>query len=464
MAGVSQVTPAALITARLDRLPMTRHLWILVTLIALGGFFEVYDLFFTGYVAPGLFADKIFTSTTTSLFGMTGLASFIAALFTGLFIGTIACSFLADKFGRRAIFTYSLLWYSACTLVLAFQDTANGINLWRLIGGIGIGVELVTIDSYISELVPKSSRGKAFAFQQGVGFLAVPLVALLAWLLVPQNVMGLSGWRWVVIFGSLGALVIWVLRRQLPESPRWLAQHGRVAEAEQVIGAIEARVAVENGGTLPPPGAPVPEATHEGRYIEVFAPAYLNRTLMMIVVSLGSTIGFYGFANWVPTLLIAKGILVTKSLEYTFIIALAFPCFAIASVLFADRMERKWQVALSSLGMAVCGVIFSLQTSAAALIVLGVVQTCLLTWLSFSYHNYMAEIYPTRIRARAVGFVYSWSRFSTIFTGFFIAFFLSSFGVTGVFLLIGGAMVVVAAAILLFGPRTNQLALEEISH
>ena len=105
-------------------------------------------------------------------------------------------------------------------MILAFQDTANGINLWRLIGGIGIGVELVTIDSYISELVPKSSRGKAFAFQQGVGFLAVPLVALLAWLLVPQTVAGLSGWRWVVIFGSLGALVIWVLRRQLPESPR----------------------------------------------------------------------------------------------------------------------------------------------------------------------------------------------------------------------------------------------------
>ena len=464
MAAATEVTPAALITARLDRLPMTRHIWGRVTFIALGGFFEVYDLFFTGYVAPGLFADKIFTSTTTSLFGMTGLASFIAALFTGLFIGTIACSFLADRFGRRAIFTYSLLWYSACTLILAFQDTPNGVNLWRLIGGIGIGVELVTIDSYISELVPKSSRGKAFAFQQGVGFISVPLVALLAWLLVPQTVAGLSGWRWVVIFGSFGALVVWVLRWRLPESPRWLAQRGRLAEAEQVISRMEAQVAIEHGGALPPPAPPTPEATHQGRYVEVFAPTYIKRTLMMVVVSLGSTIGFYGFANWVPTLLIAKGILVTKSLQYTFIIALAYPAFALASVAFADRIERKWQVALSSLGMAVCGVIFSLQTSAAALIVLGVIQTCLLTWLSFSYHNYMAEIYPTRIRARAVGFVYSWSRFSTIFTGFFIAFFLSSFGVTGVFLFIGGAMIVVAAAILIFGPRTNQLALEAIAH
>ncbi len=462
--NIDHATPAALITARLDRLPMTGHIWKLLTLISLGGFFEIYDLFFTGYVAPGLFNDKIITPTTTSLFGMTGLASFIAALFTGLFIGTIACSFLADRFGRRAIFTYSLLWYSACTLILAFQDTANGVNFWRLIGGIGIGVELVTIDTYISELVPKSARGKAFAFQQGVGFFAVPLVALLAWLLVPLTVMDLSGWRWVVIFGSLGAIVVWALRWGLPESPRWLAQHGRLAEAEAVIGAIEARVAAQYGQPLPPAGRPIAEDAREGRYTEAFAPAYIRRTIMMTVVSFGSTIGFYGFANWVPTLLIAKGILVTKSLEYTFIIALAYPLFALTSTLFADRIERKWQVALSSIGMAVCGVIFSMQELPATLIVLGAIQTMLLTWLSFSYHNYMAEIYPTRIRARAVGFVYSWSRFSAIFTGFFIAFFLSSFGVTGVFLLIGGCMVVVAATITLFGPRTNQLALEEISH
>src|SRR5579862_8767533 len=224
MRTTSEVTPASLITARLDRLPMTRHIWVLVTLIALGGMFEVYDLSFTGYIAPGLFAEKIFTPTTTSLFGMTGLASFIAALFTGLFIGTIAFAFVADKFGRRAIFTYSLLWYSACTLILAFQDTANGVNLWRMISGIGIGVELVTIDTYISELVPKSGRGKAFAFQQGLGFIAVPTVALFAWLLVPLAPMGFAGWRWVVIIGSTGAVLVWIIRWRLPESPRSLAQ------------------------------------------------------------------------------------------------------------------------------------------------------------------------------------------------------------------------------------------------
>jgi MFS transporter, putative metabolite:H+ symporter len=458
-----EVTPATRITARLDRLPMTRHVWMMVTLISLGSVFETYDLFFTGYVAPGLFAEKIFTPTTASFFGMTGLASFIAALFTGLFIGTIAFAFVADRFGRRRIFTYSLLWYSACTLILAFQHSAAGVNIWRLIGGIGIGVELVTIDTYISELVPKSGRGKAFAFQQGVGFCAVPLIALFAWLLVPLTPGGLQGWRWVVIIGSLGALVVWWLRLRLPESPRWLAQRGRISDAERIMGAIETRVEAESGRPLPPPRPAVAENPREGRYSEAFGPEYRGRTIMMIVANFGSTIGFYGFANWVPTLLIAKGLHVTHSLEYTFIIALAYPIFALSSVSFADRMERKWQVAASSIGMTIIGLIFSVQTAVAALIALGALQTMLMTWLSFSFHNYQAEMFPTRIRARAVGFVYSWSRFSAIFTGFFVAFFLKSFGVPGVFVLIGGAMIVVAAVIGLFGPRTNQLALEEIA-
>ena len=109
------------------------------------------------------------------------------------------------------------------------------IDLWRLIASIGLGVELVNVDTYVSELVPKEQRGPAFAFNQFVMFTAVPVVALLAWLLVPRTIFGLDGWRWVVIIGSIGALVIWWIRLGLPESPRWLAQHGRIAEAERIV-------------------------------------------------------------------------------------------------------------------------------------------------------------------------------------------------------------------------------------
>src|SRR5271166_2323755 len=173
------------VAARLDRLPATRIIWTYVALLSLGGFFEYYDLFFTGYIAPGLVRSHILSVTTRGLFGTTGIAGFAAAMFLGLFIGTAIFSFVADRFGRRTIFTWSLLWYTAATVVMAFQRDVFGLNLWRFIAGIGVGVELVTIDSYLSELVPRQLRGRAFAFNSTIQFAAVPVVALLAWLLVP---------------------------------------------------------------------------------------------------------------------------------------------------------------------------------------------------------------------------------------------------------------------------------------
>ena len=457
------ITPAAEITARLDRLPMTRHMWMLVLLISLGGWFDTYAIFLTGSIAPGMFADKIFTPTTVSLFGFTGLASFIAALFAGLFIGTMFFTRAADRFGRRAVFTYSLVWYCVATLVMAFQYTPNGVNLWRFIAGIGIGVELVTVDTFISELVPKRARGKTFAIQQSIGFIPVPVVALLAWLLNPTAPFGLSGWRWVVIIGSVGAIIVWLVRLRMPESPRWLAQQGRTEEADRVMSAIETQVAAEVGGPLPAPEPPVMEDPRRGKLSEIFNPTYRSRTIMLSVANFFQTIGFYGFANWVPTLLIANGIHVSQTLEYSFIIAFAYPLFPLFSSLFADRIERKWQVCLSCIGIAVFGMAFAFQTSAIALIIIGTVQTMMNAWLSFSAHNYQAELFPTRIRATAIGFVYSWSRFSTIFTGFIIAATLQRFGVSGVFLFIAGAMAIVVVSVALFGPRTNQLSLEEIA-
>ena len=458
------VTPAAEITARLDRLPMTRHMWVLVLLISLGGWFDTYAIFLTGTIAPGLFAEKIFTPTTVAFFGFTGLASFIAALFTGLFIGTMFLTRLADRFGRRTVFTYSLVFYSLCATVMAFQSSADTVNLWRMLAGLGIGVELVTVDTYMSELVPKSQRGRAFAVQQAIGFVAVPAVTLLAWLLIPHTFFGLTGWRWVVLFDSIGAIAVWGVRFALPESPRWLAQQGRIEEAERVISAIEAKVTAESGRPLPHPGVPEVEDPRGGKLREAFSPQYRDRTIMLSVANFFQTIGFYGFANWVPTLLIAKGIHVSQSLQYTFIIAFAYPLFPLVSSLLADKIERKWQVCLSCAGIGLFGILFSTQTEALPLIVIGAFQTMMNSWLSFSAHNYQSELFPTRMRASAVGFVYSWSRLSAIFTGFVIAWLLGQFGVAAVFIFVAGAMGMVILSVAVWGPRTNNLALEAISH
>jgi putative MFS transporter len=327
---------------------------------------------------------------------------------------------------------------------MAFQTSGFAVDLWRFIAGIGIGIELVTIDTYVSELVPSSHRGRAYAYNQFLQFLAVPLVAFLAWLLVPRTPLGLDGWRWVVLIGSAGAIFVWFIRLSLPESPRWLARHGRLADAERVVAGIENRVAAESGGKLLPPGPPQREEAGEGTFAEIWRPPYDRRAILMSVFNFFQTFGYYGFAAWVPTLLIAKGINVTTSLEYAFIIAVANPVGPLLGTLIADRIERKWQICLGALGIGVFGMLFANSELPAMLILLGVLVT--------------------RIRSRAIGFVYSWSRLSAALSGLVVAFLLNLGGVNAVFAFIAFAMAIVVATIGGFGPRTRGLALEAIAH
>jgi MFS transporter, putative metabolite:H+ symporter len=466
-ADMSPHAQAASIRARLDRLPTTPHIWKLLLLISLGGCFEFYDLFLMAYIGPGLIRSGLFTGASTSLFQLTALASFVAATFAGLFVGTMIFGFAADRFGRRAIFTYSLLWYTAASAVMAFQPTARGILLWRLIAGVGIGVELVTIDTYIAELMPKEVRGRAFAVNQVVQFAAIPFVALVAWLLVPLRPLGLDGWRWVVLIGSVSAVLVWFIRRGIPESPRWLIARGRLEEAEAIVAGMETRVAREFGKELPPAVADPAGGVQEServRFIRIFQPPYLRRTLMLTVFQLAQTIGYYGFSSWVPTLLIAAGIQTTASLQYSFVIAIFAPVGPLLVQGIADRFERKWQIVWSAVCIGGFGLLFARQREAIWLIALGVLLTCANNWLSVAFHAYQAELFPTSVRAQAVGFVYSWSRFSAIFTSLMIGFLLEYFGVRGVFAFIAAAMLTVVLAIGIFGPRTRGLALESISH
>ncbi|HEY2845349.1 MAG TPA: MFS transporter, partial [Bryobacteraceae bacterium] len=250
----------------------------------------------------------------------------------------------------------------------------------------------------------------------------------------------------------------------LPESPRWLALHGREKEAERVMSDLEARVERDTGASLSPPAPPVPVKQGSSSFREIFRPPYGKRTLVMSVFNLMQTIGFYGFGSWVPTLLIAKGINITTSLEYSFIIAIANPIGPLLGMLVADRMERKWQLVSAGFCIGTFMYLFAIQESFAMVILFGVLVTLSNNWMSFSLHNYQGELFPTRIRARAVGFVYSWSRVSAAFASLLIAFFLKEGGTPSVALFIAAAMAVMILTIGIFGPRTRDLTLEEISH
>jgi putative MFS transporter len=456
---------ASSITARMDRLPATRQLWLTVLLISLGGFFEVYDLVFTGYIAPGMAKSGLFTATTATLFGMNGIGAFIAATFAGLFVGTFFFGFLSDRYGRRKVFTISLLWYSVGSAIMAAQATTEGVLFWRFVTGIGVGIEIVTIDVFITEMVPQHMRGRAMAFNQAVMFCAAPVAALLSYFLVPTSMLGIDGWRWVVLFGAAGAIVVWFIRLAVPESPRWLAQQGRHAEAERVVAKIEHTVEAEYRQPLPKPlPAVIQPAVQTASFGELWKKPYRSRVLMLLVFNFFQAIAYYGFQNWVPTLLIGQGITVTRSLLYAFVIATAAPVGPLLAMTIADKVERKWMIVYSALAVIVFGTLFSQLREVGPLIVLGLMISLSGSALSVAYHSYQTELFPTRIRCRAAGLVYSFSRVGASMSGFIIAFLLRDFGVIGVFIGISAAMLACMVAIGAFGPKTRGMRLEEISH
>jgi putative MFS transporter len=184
---------------------------------------------------------------------------------------------------------------------------------------------------------------------------------------------------------------------------------------------------------------------------------------MLVLFNIFQTVAVYGFASWVPVLLIQQGVPFLHSLEYTFWIAMLNPLGPLIAMKYADVLERKWQIVALAMAIAVFGTIFAQMRSPVLIILFGSLITVTNNWFGCLFHTYQAELYPTRIRGKAMGFVYSWSRLSGIFVGFAIAALLKDFGTVGVFAFIAGSMAVVALAIGIMGPRTSGVSLEVLA-
>ena len=451
------------VEARLDRIPASPYLWKLIALLALGGFFEFYELFMTGFVSPGLIRDGIFQAGPNGLFHLPDQAAFASVTFFGLFLGTITLGGVADRWGRRAAFRGFALCYAAATIVMAMQNSAIAIDAVRLIDAIAIGAQLITLDTYASETVPRHLRGRVFALAFAIIQTAVPILALLGWLLVPHAPLHIQGWRWVMLIGGAGSFVVWILCRSLPESPRWLLRHGHLEEAERVTSVFERHAEAYVGHPLPVPNAPTLKHVGKQTFAEILRPPYRRRTVMLTVFNFFQAIAFYGFGNWLPALVNAQNHNAPRSPVVSFLITLAFPIGPLLSIAIAEKYERKWQIVAAAVGTAVFGMLFATHTASLGLVLLGILIILMNSLLGYNSHAYQSELFPTRMRARAVGFVYSWGRLSTAFTSLVIGFLFQRFGTTGVFVFIALAMFAVVVSVGVFGPRTRGLTLEQIS-
>jgi MFS transporter, putative metabolite:H+ symporter len=451
------------IAARLDRLPPSRYFVQLVALIAIGGWFEFYEFAMPGGISLGL-TTRVFTASAAGLMAWNSFATFLAAFFLGMFVGAFLFSWISDRFGRRATFTWSMLIYSLAIFLTALQNSAVAIDVLRFIAGFGISVQLINNDSFISEITPRRWRGRYMAFGILIVLTSGPVALLLSWLLVPHTILGLSGWRWVVIAGALGGIIVWVIRGNIPESPRWLQTHGRHAEADAVMQVMEGRVRAELGHELPPPDYDHAEpAQARGSWVEMFGRRYLRRTIMLSLFQFCQTIAAFGFITWVPIMLVRQGFAIAHSLEFTTMMTLLAPVGAGLGLFFAERIERKWQLVGTAIGIGVFGLLFSqVRTDGLILLCGGLVSLCI-NWLVSIFHPYAAELFPTRIRAQAVGFTFSWSRVSSILVGYAVTFLLSVYGTAGVFTMIACAMAVIVLSVGILGPRSNRQSLEALS-
>lgn len=445
------------IAERLERLPIGRFHRRFISLVSLGEWFDMYDLFMVAYIGAALESSRFLS--------LHQFSQLIAAGFLGMFVGTVLFGLGSDRMGRRSAFILMLLLYSCFTFLGAMARSATWLIVLRFLAGIGIGAEIVVIDTYVSELVPSHARGRFVAITQVIGFTSVPVVALLSRLLVPTHFL-ISGWRWVMLIGGAGALLAWYMRLGLPESPRWLEIVGRNDEAEEIIGRLErgeeGLPRIRSTGAKQAVIKTVERRSTLSGFTELWQAQYQKRTLMMMIFQTLQTFGFYGFANWAPTFLLKRGIGLLPSLNYALLIAVIAPVGPLVASFTADRLERKWTILTLALLIAAFGLGFAIWASPIMIIVSGSLVTLCTNWFSAIFHSYQSELFPTRIRATGVGFTYSWSRLSAAFSAFLIAAVLKN-GVTAVFAMLAAAMIGVAVVIAL-GPQTNRKSLEELSN
>src|ERR1700688_2206662 len=257
------MTSAVNAGARLDRLPISSFHYRIFWLVGAGMFFDGYDL----YVAGGVLASAIQTKFST----LPQNLQFLSLTFVGMTLGSLITGFVGDKFGRRFTYQINLLVFGLASLAAAFAQDMNQLIWCRFVQGLGLGAEIVVGYSTLTEFVPPKSRGRWLSFMAFIVVAGFPATAILGYLIIPS-----FGWRPMFVIAGIGSLIVWYLRKNLPESPRWLESQGRTAEAESLMQSIETEAS--SAGKLPPPviAAPVTQLTAG----DMFRPPILQRLLV----------------------------------------------------------------------------------------------------------------------------------------------------------------------------------------
>jgi putative MFS transporter len=421
----------------------------IVGLIAAGYFFDVID--FTIFGALNLYMTKSFASPAEFAF----IGS--AAIF-GMAIGTAGQGELSDRFGRRFIYQFNLLLFGIFTILGAFATSVPLLILCRFIAGIGLGAEQPLAFAYAGEYAPKRIRGRILAIVHFIGGACVwPIGTLLVLLLGSTLASPDQVWRGVWLIIGVGALVVWVFRFTLPESPRYLATHGRGEDAIAVLKRLDI------AGPTEPLSTDVASNTKSDPFAVVFK-MFPKR----VIAGMICFTAFFGFAiglgAWLPSIMFDKGFTVTKSLQYTLLMNIAVPCASICMMYALDNIGRKITSVCAFVAAGVMAIVFANvgQGEAVLLVVAGFFMTLFVQIAGNSMQIFASEVFPTNARASGFGWASGVGRIATAFIIPGILLIRGTYGIETVFVCLAVLLAIAAVMVTQMGPEAKRIGLDEL--
>jgi putative MFS transporter len=420
-----------------------------VALIAAGYFFDVIDFTVFGALVPFLLSSKFATGAEVAAIG--------SATIFGMFIGTAGQGEFSDRFGRRFIYQLNLLLFGVFTILGALSPSVTLLIVCRFIAGLGLGAEQPLAFAYAGEYSPKRIRGRILAIVHFIGGACVwPIGTALVLLFgnsigTPEHV-----WRGVWLVIGVGALIVWVFRFSLPESPRFLATHGRGEEAIKVLGRLGI------AGPTEPLSTDAASNTKSDPFGVVFKmfPVRVIAGMICFTAFFGVAIGL---GAWLPNIMNAKGFSITKSLQYTLAMNFAVPCASIFMMYALDRFGRKITSVCAFVAAGLMAIVFANAGTATELIIAGFVMVFFVQVAGNSMQIFASEVFPTNARASGFGWASGVGRLATAFIMPTILWVQNGFGLTTVFVSLAILLFIAAVSVTQLGPESKQKGLDEIA-
>ncbi|OAA82848.1 MFS transporter [Clostridium ljungdahlii] len=441
------------ISRRIEKLPVTPMLWTVLFLSGIGWLFDAMD---QGMMAGVMASIGKSWKLTPADLGLLGSASAV-----GMAIGAAVAGMVADRYGRRTVVTFTLVLYGLASAVSGISPNFNILLLLRFLTGLGLGGELPAASTLVSEFSPAKSRGRMVVLLESFWAWGWIAAALIAYLLIP-----IYGWRIGFFLGGMPALYAAYLRRNIPESPRYLEQKGRLEEADGIVRKMEQQAGVINN-EIAVTDLPKNEKMSNITLADLWSKAYFRRTIVLWVLWLGINFGYYGFVLWTPTLLVGKGFSLVKGFQFTLIMSIAqLPGYYSAAYLI-EKIGRKVVLVVYLIGTSLSAYLFGQATSAVTVLVFG----CLLYFFSLgawgAVYAYTPEVYPTRVRGSGAGWAAAIGRIGAIAAPYIVGLVYETkgkqAGFTYVFLMLTIVFAVVAVVVALVGIETKGRTLDEIN-